>query len=226
MGVYFSAPVANAKPQTLTTVSNIAVSSSPRSTLPELTSLEVIKVPAPSQKTKKPISIVDVKTLAVKRAKVKALKARTQKAKPRYVKSSTVKKRTTTTVRKRVYVSNTTGKKSSYNWATPGQCTWGALNKWHNYTGYYLGGFHGNAYTWNERAAAAGWPVGHTPRAHSIVVFEPGVAGASGVGHVAWVTGVSGSRVTFIEMNALAGPYNYNTRTVTHRSGMSYIYAS
>jgi len=57
------------------------------------------------------------------------------------------------------------------------------------------------------------------------VVMQPGVHGSSSVGHVAWVTRVSGNKVTIIEMNALAGPYNYNTRTVTHQSGMKYIYA-
>jgi surface antigen len=137
-------------------------------------------------------------------------------------KSASVVKKSTQT---RVVVRAGRGPSASSNWGTPGQCTWGALNKWHRATGWYLGGFHGNAYTWNERARAAGHSVGYTPRARSVVVFEPGVAGSSSVGHVAWVTSVSGSSITIVEMNAMAGPFNYNTRTLKHRSGMSYIYA-
>ena len=36
---------------------------------------------------------------------------------------------------------------------------------------------------------------------------------------------VNGNQVTFVEMNAMAGPYNYNTRTVTNRGGIQYVYA-
>jgi surface antigen len=117
------------------------------------------------------------------------------------------------------------GTRSSYNWATQGQCTWGALNKWYQSEGYYPGGWTGNALVWDTGARAAGYTVTTTPRTRSIVVMEPGVHGASSAGHVAWVTAVNGNEVTIIEMNALAGPYNYNTRTVTNISGMHYIYA-
>ena len=96
---------------------------------------------------------------------------------------------------------------------------------WYKSEGYYPGGWTGNAMVWDTGAAAAGYTVSGTPRTRSIVVMEPGVNGSSSVGHVAWVTGVSGNQVTIIEMNALAGPYNYNTRTVTDGPGMKYIYA-
>ena len=79
--------------------------------------------------------------------------------------------------------------------------------------------------TWDSGAAAAGYTVSGTPRTRSILVMEAGVHGSSGVGHVGWVTGVSGGRVTIVEMNALAGPYSYNTRTLTDGPGMRYIYA-
>ena len=117
------------------------------------------------------------------------------------------------------------GTKSSYNWATSGQCTWGAQEKFHAYTGYYLGGFYGNALDWGWKAANAGWTVTSTPRARSVVVLQPGVHGSSSAGHVAWVTSVSGNQVTVIEMNALAGEGRYNTRTFSHVSGMKYILA-
>jgi surface antigen len=117
------------------------------------------------------------------------------------------------------------GTKSSYNWATAGQCTWGAQEKFRAYTGYYLGGFYGNALDWGWKAANAGWTVTSTPRANSVLVMQPGVHGSSSAGHVAWVTSVSGGKVSIIEMNALAGEGRYNTRTLSHTSGMKYILA-
>ncbi|TQM54568.1 CHAP domain-containing protein [Humibacillus xanthopallidus] len=121
--------------------------------------------------------------------------------------------------------SASSGTRASRNWATAGQCTWGALAKWYQSEGYYPGGWTGNAMVWDTGAAAAGYTVSGTPRTRSILVMEPGVHGSSSVGHVAWVTRVSGNQVTIIEMNALAGPYNYNTRTLTDGPGMKYIYA-
>ena len=55
--------------------------------------------------------------------------------------------------------------------------------------------------------------------------MQPGVHGSSSAGHVGWVTAVNGNQVTIVEMNALAGAYNYNTRTLTDSRGMQYIYA-
>lgn len=117
------------------------------------------------------------------------------------------------------------GTTSSYNWASAGQCTWGAQNMFYRATGTYLGGFYGNASTWAYRAAGAGWTVTSAPRARAVLVMQPGVHGSSSAGHVAWVTSVSGNKVTIVEMNALAGPYRYNTRTLTHTGGMRYILA-
>ena len=117
------------------------------------------------------------------------------------------------------------GEQSAYNWGSPGQCTWGVLNKWYQSEGYYPGGWTGNALVWASGAASAGYTVSSVPRTRSIVVMQPGVYGSSNMGHLGWVTAVSGDRVTIIEMNALAGPYNYNSRTITHISGLKYIYA-
>jgi len=116
------------------------------------------------------------------------------------------------------------GMRSAYNWATAGQCTWGALDQWHKAFGYYPGGWTGNAEAWASGARSAGYTVGSTPRTQSIIVMQPGVAGSSSVGHVAWVTAVNGSQITILEMNGTAGPYNYDTRTVTLSGGMSFIY--
>ncbi|MEW1952284.1 CHAP domain-containing protein [Terrabacter sp. NPDC080008] len=121
--------------------------------------------------------------------------------------------------------SASSGMRASSNWATAGQCTWGALNKWYQSEGYYPGGWTGNAMAWASGARSAGYTVSSTPRTRSIIVMQPGVAGSSSVGHVGWVTAVNGNKVTIIEMNATAGPYNYDTRTVTLSGGMSFIYA-
>jgi len=117
------------------------------------------------------------------------------------------------------------GMRASRNWATAGQCTWGALDQWYKSEGYYPGGWTGNAMAWASGARSAGYTVGTAPRTRSIIVMQPGVAGSSSVGHVGWVTAVNGNRVTIIEMNATAGAYNYDTRTVTLSGGMSFIYA-
>ena len=121
--------------------------------------------------------------------------------------------------------SASSGIRSSHNWATAGQCTWGALNKWYQSEGYYPGGWTGNALVWASGAARAGYTVSSVPRVRSILVLQPGTYNSSSAGHVAWVTAVNGNQVTVIEMNAMAGPYNYNTRTLTNVGGMQYIYA-
>ena len=164
------------------------------------------------------------KAAAVKAAaqrKAAAAKASRNLTRRSLTSSTSATKRTTNTSTP----SASSGTRASRNWASAGQCTWGALSKWYQSEGYYPGGWTGNAMRWDTGAAAAGYTVSGTPRTRSILVMEPGVHGSSRVGHVAWVTGVSGGKVTIIEMNALAGAYRYNTRTLTDGPGMKYIYA-
>lgn len=161
---------------------------------------------------------------AAEKAAEKAAEARREAAE-RASREASRSSLTTSTYTAKTTVNGTSGQKSAYNWGSAGQCTWGALNKWYQSEGYYPGGWTGNAMTWGYGAANAGYTVSGTPRTRSIVVLQPGVHGSSSVGHVAWVTAVNGNEITMIEMNALAGPYNYNTRTVTHLQGMQYIYA-
>ena len=40
---------------------------------------------------------------------------------------------------------------------------------------------------WPANARQAGIPTGHTPRAHALIVFAPGVLGAGSSGHIAYV---------------------------------------
>lgn len=182
---------------------------------------------AAAPKAAAPRTIEDLVVKELRAKAVAAAKAR-EAAKARAARSISRQTLTNTTSTTKSTTNTsyaTSGKRSSYNWATDGQCTWGALAKWKASEGYYPGGWTGNAMVWDTGAASAGYTVSGTPRTRSILVMEPGVHGSSSVGHVAWVTGVSGNQVTIIEMNALAGPYNYNTRTLTDQSGMKYIYA-
>jgi len=64
----------------------------------------------------------------------------------------------------------------------------------------------GNARTWGVRARAAGFRVDGKPRVGDVMVLQPGVQGAHRrYGHVAYVVGVSGNRVTTLQMNGGRG---------------------
>lgn len=122
----------------------------------------------------------------------------------------------------------TAGRTQGVNPGTPGQCTWGAAQKWFEASGAYPS-LLGNALSWGDSAAAAGWTVVSTARDRSIVVFQPGVAGADGYGHVAWVNSVTdrpdGRFISVTEMNntSLGGPGIFNDRVIKEVPGMSYV---
>jgi surface antigen len=120
------------------------------------------------------------------------------------------------------------GATRTYNAGVAGQCTWGAYYQWYVREGSYPA-LTGNADAWGSSARAAGWTVVDVAQANSIVVFQPGIQGASSLGHVAWVTSVSqrsdGLYVTFLEMNGPAGPYKWDYRTVKDVAGMQYVLA-
>jgi surface antigen len=69
-----------------------------------------------------------------------------------------------------------------YYWAF-GQCTWWAQNKRRDENLRHMG----NAMYWAGSAQARGYRVGRTPANNATVVFQPGVQGAGGAGHVAHV---------------------------------------
>ncbi len=72
-----------------------------------------------------------------------------------------------------------------YYWAF-GQCTWWAQYKKQNENLTHMGA----AMYWASGAAARGYRIGAAPAAGSTVVFQPGVQGAGGYGHVAHVVAV------------------------------------
>jgi surface antigen len=121
-----------------------------------------------------------------------------------------------------------TGRTLGSNPGAPGQCTWGAAQKWFEASGSYPA-LSGDALAWGDSAAAAGWTVVDDPQDRSIVVFEPGVAGAGSIGHVAWVDSVSqrsdGRYIHVTEMNNAyyGGAGIFDDRDIKNVPGMSYI---
>jgi surface antigen len=125
-------------------------------------------------------------------------------------------------------VAATVGQTTSVNNARPGQCTDGALQKWFQATGSYPA-VSGDAKDWPASARATGWTVVDDPQPRSLVVFQPGVQGASGDGHVAWVNSTSphadGIYINITEMNnaQYGGVGAWNSREVKNVPNMSYI---
>jgi surface antigen len=120
------------------------------------------------------------------------------------------------------------GKSMSYNPGPNGQCTYWAEKEFKAFTGKYfdvMGPRSGGAYTYGIDAKAHGWTVTPQPEVDSVVVFPPHVDGASSVGHVAWVTGVSGSTITVTQMNVPEGNPNVTVGRYTVRLGMQFILA-
>ncbi|HEX6478331.1 MAG TPA: CHAP domain-containing protein [Ktedonobacteraceae bacterium] len=71
-----------------------------------------------------------------------------------------------------------------------GECTYWANMRYHALTGFWVP-WLGDAYQWSYGAQASGWVVSSTPRVPSIIVLQPGVQGAGGLGHVAIVESIN-----------------------------------
>ena len=80
-----------------------------------------------------------------------------------------------------------------------GECTWYAWSRAPRLIGL------GNAANWNDAARARGFWVHSYPTSGSTVVFEPGVQGASGLGHVAHVEAVYGNGTFLVSEMAFYG---------------------
>lgn len=102
-----------------------------------------------------------------------------------------------------------------------GQCTWGAqaLAPHENLNGL------GNAKDWLWNAQRRGLPTGYTPRVGATVVFQPGVQGASWLGHVGHVVAIGANGAFEMEaMNDAAGWGRYAFRWVHTGWGVAFIY--
>jgi hypothetical protein len=111
-----------------------------------------------------------------------------------------------------------------YYWWAWGQCTWWAQ---HMRSDENLKGM-GNARYWAAGAAARGYRVGGNPAAGATVVFQPGVQGAGGAGHVAHVVAVyPGGWFLVSEMNFYwngGGWARVDYRFAHAGPGVSFIY--
>jgi hypothetical protein len=75
---------------------------------------------------------------------------------------------------------------SGYYWWAFGQCTWWAQYERQDENLRHMG----NAQYWANGAAGRGYAVSSVPKPNTTVVFQPGVQGAGGAGHVAHVIAV------------------------------------
>jgi surface antigen len=111
------------------------------------------------------------------------------------------------------------------NSGVSGNCTWYAYDRFWKASGTYPA-LSGDALNWDNAARATGWLVSGTPMTQAIVVFEPGVQGASRLGHVAWADSMrpqaDGVYIHISEMN-FRGLGVTSERWVKHVGGMSYI---
>jgi surface antigen len=103
---------------------------------------------------------------------------------------------------------------SNYSSGGGGQCTDYATAK----TG--IGGL-GNASQWAANAQSKGYNVSKTPKAGDVVVFAPGQAGASSLGHVGVVDSVNeNGTINMSEANYNGG---FNKRTVSSAAADGFI---
>lgn len=114
-------------------------------------------------------------------------------------------------------ISNSLVTASAGNRYAYGYCTWYVYEKRPD-----IGSFWGNAYSWASSARAAGYSVGNTPVAGSILQTS---AGGGGYGHVAYVERVDSQYVYVSEMNYAGWNVVSNRAIPISQAGMyNYIY--
>ena len=118
-----------------------------------------------------------------------------------------------------------------------GQCTWWADQHYHDQTFYFVP-WNGNAYQWEQGARSSGWQVSTRPPGGipSIIVMQPNVQGAGGLGHVGVVEKVNNNgTVTVSNMNwndpnapVLQTVQGYPIRQTTIKigAGISFVWAT
>ena len=90
-----------------------------------------------------------------------------------------------------------------------GQCTWWVTQRYHDLRGYYVPWTtNSNAWQWTARAYDFGWHVSNQPSVGAIIDFQPGVQGASPIGHVAIVEQIMGNGdLRTSNMNVIGHPF-------------------
>lgn len=122
-----------------------------------------------------------------------------------------------------------TGKTVDSNPGHEGSALWGAMEKWYFASGKRSYPAVGGApRDLAASARAAGWAVVREPRDRAVVVIPPGVLGAPGAGHVAWVDATSSRgdglylRITEMAANGKA-PNSWSGRTIKALPELTYI---
>lgn len=101
-----------------------------------------------------------------------------------------------------------------------GQCTWYASQMRPD----LMGDVWGNAANWAYAARASGRATGYNPQVGAVAVFQPGVQGAWGAGHVAYVAAV-GANGWFL-VREMDFPYagQVTSRWAHAGGGVTFIY--
>lgn len=108
-----------------------------------------------------------------------------------------------------------------------GQCTWWANERYaqlHN-GAYVPWTWNSDAWQWTARAYDFHWQVSTTPEVGDIVDLQPGVQGASALGHVAVVEQIfAGGDVRASSMNWYPNPQEVTNQTFAPGPGVTFIH--
>jgi surface antigen len=106
-----------------------------------------------------------------------------------------------------------------------GQCTWWANQRYYElHRGFVPWRSNANAFQWVSRAIEFGWHVSDDPIVGSIMVLQPGIEGAYGLGHVGVVEQVlRDGRVIASSMNWGSHPGMVTQATYVLGSGVSFL---
>ncbi len=118
------------------------------------------------------------------------------------------------------------GRSGSSNLFPQGQCTWWANERYHQLHGSYVPWTeNANAYQWAARAAEYDWHVSGSPEKGAIIVLQPWVQGAYGLGHVGVVEQVlADGKVVVSNMNWGAHPSEVTNWTFSTGQGVMFVW--
>jgi len=86
---------------------------------------------------------------------------------------------------------------NGYDGFSYGQCTYWADLRYHQLTNNWVP-WGGDAWQWASGARAYGWNVSSSPHVPSIIVLQPGVQGAGGLGHVGVVERINSDGTVYV----------------------------
>ncbi len=106
-----------------------------------------------------------------------------------------------------------------------GQCTWWANQRYFQLHGVFVPWtVNSDAFQWSARASDFGWQVSNTPSVGAIIDFQPGVQGASNLGHLGVVEQMLGNgRLLVSNMNWNGGLGIVSYVQFTAGAGVTFI---